>query len=165
MQTVNLVRQGAACAIGLILLAGCGGQLSASATCGEISRLSIGAAAGQTLVLTSDLSGFPGRDLYVIWLCNVAELCDPVLSYNDPRGVAAQWRGPDVLEIVTDARAPRLWPAPPAPRNAPWPNVRLHKVDRNTRASPSLVSHLTPSDGAVLTNSGVTCRPIRKFGA
>lgn len=146
----------------LLLLAACGDRLSATAVCGEIPRPGTTGVATQTLVLTSDLSGFPDRDLFVLWLCDFAELCYPLLSYNEPRGVVAQWRGPNVIEVITDARSPQRWP-PPAPRNPAWPQLHLQQVDTDLPYSGPVATQLAPTSGPLLTNSEVVCRRIRTF--
>ena len=117
----------------------------------------------QTAVLTSDNTGhFPDRDLYAVWLCNFSEVCDPVFSYDQARGLVVHWLDANTLEIVSDADAPHRWPGP-SPRNAPWPDVQVKLVKRDKPDSPPLEHHLSVGQGPVLGNAGVVCQRIRDF--
>ena len=139
-------------------------KLSASHVCGESIRPASGATARQTLVLTDHNTGqFPDRDLRVLWLCNAAELCDPVFSYDQARAVVAHWVDAETIEIVSDADAPHRWPAPAPPRNAPWPEIQVKLVKRDKPDSPPLEHHLSAGEGPILGVVGVVCRPIRDF--
>lgn len=145
-------------------LASCGRpELSATAVCGESLRPGSAGALNQMAVLTTDFHGqLPDRRLHVVWLCNSAELCDPVFSFDQARDLRVHWLDRDTLEIVSDASAPREWPAPPAPRNAPWPQVKVKLVQRDRPDSPPLEHHLSPGLGKVL-NTAEPCAPIRRF--
>lgn len=120
--------------------------------------------ARQTLVLTDhDTGQFPDRDLRVVWLCNFAEACDPVFSFDQARTLAVHWLDAETLEIVSDADAPHRWPAPAPPRNAPWPEVQIKLIKRDRPDSPPLEDHLSAGEGPVLSLGGSACRPIRDF--
>lgn len=139
-------------------------RLSASHVCGEVVRPASVGFARQTAVLTTRItSQFPDRDIHALWLCNFADLCDPVVSFDQARGLRAHWLDADTLEVVTNADAPYLWPAPPAPRNAPWPRVRFKAVRTDRPDSPPLEQHLSAGLGPVLGQDGVACRRIRDF--